>query len=213
MHKLLLLVFFFFFCAQKHTTTLAYSSSPSSSDDSSSSSPEYYCAGICETSLTDSPCGASSSSSARTAQCASATGITRSEIGASALTSDPVGYLGCTETACDALCASASGVTSANPFQMVETSSAKVICIHGEKEMFMTESQAKASAVSKGCAAEAHAMSGMYMPGATHGACEDDDDDDSSSESASSSSSHTSMMVSTTVSTVAASLASLWLAL
>jgi hypothetical protein len=82
--------------------------------------------------------------------------------------------------------------------------------------MFATESQAKASAVSKGCAAEAHAMSGMYMPGATHGACEDDDDDDddSSSSSSSSSSSHTSMMmVSTTVSTVAASLASLWLAL
>lgn len=104
-------------------------------------------------------------------------------------------------------------MTSANPFQMVETSSAKVICIHGEKEMFATESQAKASAVSKGCAVGAHAMSGMYMPGATHGACEDDDDDDSSSESASSSSSHTSMMVSTTVSTVAASLASLWLAL
>ena len=211
MHKLLLLVFFFFFCAQKHTTTLAYSSSPSSSDDSSSSSsssPEYYCAGICETSLTDSPCGASSS--ARTAQCASATGITRSEIGASALTSDPVGYLGCTETACASLCASASGVTAMNPFQMVETSSAKVICIHGEKEMFMTESQAKASAVSKGCAAEAHAMSGMYMPGATHGACEDDDD--SSSESSSSSSSSP-MMVSTTVSTVAAALASLWLAL
>jgi len=97
-----------------------------------------------------------------------------------------------------------------NPFQMVETSSAKVICIHGEKEMFMTESQAKASAVSKGCAAEAHAMSGMYMPGATHGACEDDDD--SSSESSSSSSSSP-MMVSTTVSTVAAALASLWLAL
>jgi len=76
--------------------------------------------------------------------------------------------------------------------------------------MFMTESQAKASAVSKGCAAEAHAMSGMYMPGATHGACEDDDD--SSSESSSSSSSSP-MMVSTTVSTVAAALASLWLAL
>lgn len=213
MHKLLLLVFFFFFCAQKHTTTLAYSSSASSSDDSSSSSPEYYCAGICETSLTDSPCGASASSSARTAQCASATGITRSEIGASALTSDPVGYLGCTETACASLCASASGVTAMNPFQMVETSSAKVICIHGEKEMFMTESQAKASAVSKGCAAEAHAMSGMYMPGATHGACEDDDDSSSeSTSSSSSSSSYTSMMVSTTVSTVAA-LASLWLAL
>jgi hypothetical protein len=100
-----------------------------------------------------------------------------------------------------------------NPFQMVETSSAKVICIHGEKEMFMTESQAKASAVSKGCAAEAHAMSGMYMPGATHGACEDDDDSSSeSTSSSSSSSSYTSMMVSTTVSTVAA-LASLWLAL
>ena len=213
MHKLLLLVFFFFFCAQKHTTTLAYASSPSSSDDSSSSSPEYYCAGIFETSLTDSPCGASASSSARTAQCASATGITRSEIGASALTSDPVGYLGCTETACASLCASASGVTAENPFQMVETS-AKVICIHGEKEMFMTESQAKASAISKGCAAEAHAMSGMYMPGATHGACEDDDDSSSSSHSSSSSSSsHASMMVSTAVSTVVASLASLWLAL
>ena len=198
LHHLLLVVFFFFCCA--------YASS-------SSSSPEYYCAGICETALTDSPCGASSSS-ARTNQSVGSTGITRSEIGASALTSDPVGYLGCTETACDALCASASGVTSANPFQMVETSSsAKVICIYGEKEMFATESQAKASAVSKGCAAEAHAMSGMYMPGATHGACEDDDDDDSSSESASSSSSHTSMMVSTTVSTVAAALASLWLAL
>jgi hypothetical protein len=205
MHKLLLLVVvFFFFCAQKHTTTLAYSSS--SSPSSSSSSPEYYCAGICETSLTDSPCGAASSS-ARTTQCVGATGITRGEIGASALTSDPVGYLGCTETACASLCASASGVTANNPFQMVETS-AKVICIHGEKEMFMTESQAKASAISKGCAAEAHAMSGMYMPGATHGACEDDDD--SSSSHSSSSSSYSALMV---MSTTVASLASLWLAL
>jgi hypothetical protein len=90
---------------------------------------------------------------------------------------------------------------------MVETS-AKVICIHGEKEMFMTESQAKASAISKGCAAEAHAMSGMYMPGATHGACEDDDD--SSSSHSSSSSSYSALMV---MSTTVASLASLWLAL
>src|SRR6056300_529060 len=102
LHLHLLVVFFCYCCAQKkHATTLAYGSSSSSS---SSSSPEYYCAGICETALTDSPCGKGASSSARTNQCVGSTGITRSEIGASALTSDPVGYLGCTETACDALC-------------------------------------------------------------------------------------------------------------
>ena len=69
-----------------------------------------------------------------------------------------------------------SGVTSENPFQLMNLDGRIVICVVSGKTMFMTESQAVMHAYSKGCTG-AHAMGdpAMYMAGATHTACDHSD--------------------------------------
>ena len=153
----------------------AYSHSTTSSDDSSTD-PAYYCVGVCETSVADAACGGDAANQ-RTTECnaydsTSADKITLSQVGASALTVVK-GFVGCKETSCASYCAN-SGVTSENPFKLMNLDGRNVICVVSGKTMFMTESQAVMHAYSKGCTG-AHAMGAMYMAGATHTACDHSD--------------------------------------
>ncbi len=121
----------------------ASSHSTTSSDDASTE-PEYYCVGVCESSVADAACGGDAANQ-RTTECnaydsTSADKITLSQVGASTLT-DVKGFVGCKETSCASYCAT-SGVTSDNPFKLMEVEGRKVICVVSGKTMFMTKSQA-----------------------------------------------------------------------
>jgi len=171
------LLFFFFLGSLRFEEANAYSHSTTSSD-ASSTDPEYYCVGVCETSVADAACGGDAANQ-RTTECnaydsTSADKITLSQVDGSALT-DVKGFVGCKETSCASYCAM-SGVTSENPFKLMNLDGRNVICVVSGKTMFMTESQAVMHAYSKGCTG-AHAMSdpAMYMAGATHTACDHSD--------------------------------------
>ena len=179
------LLFFFFLGSLRFEEANAYSHSTTSSGASSTTSsgasstdPEYYCVGVCETSVADAACGGDAANQ-RTTECnaydsTSADKITLSQVGASTLT-DVKGFVGCKETSCASYCAT-SGVTSESPFKLMNLDGRNVICVVSGKTMFMTESQAVMHAYSKGCTG-AHAMGdpAMYMAGATHTACDHSD--------------------------------------
>jgi hypothetical protein len=168
------LLFFFLQFGVRFEEANAYSHSTTSTGDSSTE-PEYYCVGVCEISVADAACGGDAANQ-RTTECnaydsTSADAITLSQVDGSTLTGVK-GFVGCKETSCASYCAS-SGVTSEDPFKLMNVAGRNVICVVSGKTKFMTESQAVMHAYSKGCTG-AHAMGdpAMYMAGATHTACD-----------------------------------------
>ena len=105
------LLFFFFLGSLRFEEANAYSHSTTSSD-ASSTDPEYYCVGVCETSVADAACGGDAANQ-RTTECnaydsTSADKITLSQVDGSTLT-DVKGFVGCKETSCASYCAMSGG--------------------------------------------------------------------------------------------------------
>ena len=142
--------------------------SHASSGVSADSTPNYYCVTACMISVNDNNCG---DNNGQTHECVSyvKSAISNPENVASSFpTNVPAGFLGCTSSACNTLCAN-SGVTDASPIAFMSASN--TWCLVKDKTMWMNADQANMAAISRGCSGS-HEMNGMYMHGNTHMACQ-----------------------------------------
>ena len=138
--------------------------------EESSHDERVFCVSECDDVNAADPCG---DKSGQQAKCISSDFISMSEtFGYSSNDSLPTGFLGCSGSVCDDVCA---GVNMTEPITIKTDSvtAVKTFCFpKRDSAMFMTEDLAELSAISRGCEGS-HKMGDMYMHGSTHAACMD----------------------------------------